>query len=53
MNLIENNGKIVSMGTGYIEASLMPKFQPKIMFYAVLNWKRVQFLEPHQFWGIW
>jgi hypothetical protein len=23
----------------YTEASLMPKFQPKIMFYAVLNWK--------------
>jgi hypothetical protein len=35
------------------EASLMPKFQPKIMFYAVLNWKRVQFSESHQFWGIW
>jgi hypothetical protein len=23
------------------------------MFYAVLNWKRVQFSESHQFWGIW
>ncbi len=34
------------------EASLIPKFQPKIMFYAVLNWKRVQFSESHQFWWI-
>jgi hypothetical protein len=34
------------------EASLMPKFQPKTMFYAVLNWKRVQFSESHQFWWI-
>jgi hypothetical protein len=31
----------------------MPTFQPKIVFYAVLNWKRVQFSESQQFWGIW
>ncbi len=36
----------------YIKTCLMPKFQPKIMFYAVLNWKRVQFSESHQFWWI-
>jgi hypothetical protein len=23
------------------------------MFYAVLNWKRLQFPESRQFWGIW
>ncbi len=27
----------------YCFYSVMPKFQPKTMFYAVLNWKRVQF----------
>jgi hypothetical protein len=37
----------------YIKASLMPKFPPKIILYAVLNWKIVQFLESHQFWWIW
>jgi hypothetical protein len=31
----------------------MPKFQPKIMFHAVLNWKSIQFSESHQFWWIW
>ncbi len=36
----------------YTKASLMPKFDPKIMIYAVLNWKVIQILESYQFW-IW
>jgi hypothetical protein len=29
------------------KASLMQKFEPKIMIYVILNWKRIKFSESH------
>jgi hypothetical protein len=29
------------------------KNSTKNMFFAVLNWKGIQFSESHKFWGIW
>jgi hypothetical protein len=47
-----NNGKIVSMGTGLHKSVSNAEISTKdyVLFYAVLYWKRVQFLESHQFW---
>jgi hypothetical protein len=36
-----------------LDAKIYAEFWPKIMFYAVLNWEMIQFLESARFAWIW
>ncbi len=36
-----------------LDAKIYAEFRPKIVFYAVLNWKRIQFSESARFAWIW